>query len=68
MEYITIQELNKVDDNNGSVRLIYSERDIRKAVNVSVSDGVYVFKQYDLAYEKRVKLIEHIEDMWGSYH
>ncbi|GAK09028.1 hypothetical protein [Geomicrobium sp. JCM 19038] len=68
MEYITIQELNKVDDNNGSVRLIYSEKDIRKAVNVNVSDGVYVFKQYDLAYEKRVKLIEHIEDMWGSYH
>ncbi|EZH67330.1 hypothetical protein DH09_05185 [Bacillaceae bacterium JMAK1] len=68
MEYITIQELNKVDDNNGSVRLIYSEKDIRKAVNVNVSDGVYVFKQYDLAYEKRVKLIEHIEDMWGLYH
>lgn len=66
MEHITIQEINKVDKDNGDVRLILAENDMRKVVEVSISEGVFVFSRYDLAYAKRVKVIEHIHGIWDS--
>lgn len=67
LEYIKIQELKKKDENNGSVRVIYFENENKKALNINISEGVYIFNQYDLAFKNRVKLLKYIKKMWKMH-